>query len=93
MSDQQQYKYMTVDDIKGLDDGIKLDTTGGDDKAEKGNAKKNKDIKFESIKYHLQAELWLKFRTLDLYASELPSICGTFGVSGCIRFPLKEQAL
>lgn len=36
MSDQQQYKYMTVDDIKGLDDGIKLDTTGGDDKAEKG---------------------------------------------------------
>lgn len=35
MSDQQQYKYMTVDDIKGLDDNIKLDT-GHDDKADKG---------------------------------------------------------
>lgn len=35
MSDQQQYKYMTVDDIKGLDDNIKLDTSH-DDKADKG---------------------------------------------------------
>lgn len=35
MSDQQQYKYMTVDDIKGLDDNIRLDTSH-DDKADKG---------------------------------------------------------
>lgn len=34
MSDQQQYRYMTVDDIKGLDDNIKLDNT--DEKIEKG---------------------------------------------------------
>lgn len=34
MSDQQQYKYMTFDDIKGLDDNIKIDTTD-DTKAEK----------------------------------------------------------
>lgn len=30
MSDQQQYKYMTVDDIRGLDDEQRhLNTTGG----------------------------------------------------------------
>lgn len=32
--DQHQYKYMTVDDIKGLDDTLKLDTT--EDRHEKG---------------------------------------------------------
>lgn len=35
MSDQQQYKYMTFDDIKGLDDNIKIDTND-ETKAEKG---------------------------------------------------------
>lgn len=34
MSDQHQYKYMTFDDIKGLDDNIKIDTND-DTKAEK----------------------------------------------------------
>lgn len=38
MSDQHQYKYMTFDDIKGLDDNIKIDTTD-DAKAEKSECK------------------------------------------------------
>lgn len=37
MYDQQQYKYMTVEDIKGLDgDNIKLDTTDSSFRTENG---------------------------------------------------------
>lgn len=43
MSDQQQYKYMTVDDIKGLDDEQKHLNTSAKDQPDNSNYK-NKSL-------------------------------------------------
>lgn len=69
MSDQQQYKYMTVDDIKGLDDNIRLDTSH-DDKADKGKSLWN--IFIEII---LHQNFWFSFQTaaVNEYITHLQS--------------------